>query len=116
LNLTIPVGMAKYSTLTSSESAYAELMARCSSSEDILSCVLEGRFVKPVESLCWGTALQTPPLLFNVEQSVECWAREIKILGENFPPSAALSTTNPTLGSKPAANPLSYGTAFRVMY
>jgi hypothetical protein len=54
---------------------------------------------------------------------VECeLAGETKVLGENLPPRATLSTTNPTwpdLGSnssrrdgKPATNGRSYGTTF----
>jgi hypothetical protein len=50
--------------------------------------------------------------------------RRTEVLGENLPPSAALSTTNPTCcphanpgrrGGKPASNRLSYGTA-KIIY
>jgi hypothetical protein len=35
-------------------------------------------------------------MMISVDQSVECLAGETEVLGENLPPSAALSTTNPT--------------------
>jgi hypothetical protein len=61
------------------------------------------------------------PRMMNVEQSAKWLTGETEVLGENLPPSAILSTTNPTCpdpGSnpvrrcvKPVTNRLSYGTA-----